>query len=261
MASGSLDLRALDAVLPTEARGNLSGTVFLNFKNTVGNARFEGRYADFPVSGQARLNGDRLIASARITGGTLEGLILEGAILPRLNATARWQGTQASLRGTVTNFNFDLSGPLPKLVLEPLQAAGLTLPPDSLRLDGRFDGGTVTARGSFGTLEINDAQYRDGVVRASYRGDVRGTYRNENFVLNGVSGTMRYTSGGTNATFKGRSLTGKLEGQSLTLNDYQLEAYLKPNGVLGLNLRAAQGFTRCAGRCDPRCTADRQRQT
>jgi hypothetical protein len=244
MASGSLDLRALDAVLPTEARGNLSGAVFLNFKNTAGNARFEGRYADFPVFGQARLNGDRLTASARITGGTLEGLILEGAILPRLNATARWQGTQASLRGTITNFDFDLSGPLPKLALGPLQAAGLTLPPDSLRLRGRFDSGVVTARGSFGTLEINDAQYRDGVVRASYRGDVRGMYRNENFVLDGVSGTIRYASDGANATFKGRSLTGKLERQSLTLNDYRLEAHLKPNGVLGLNLRAAQGFTR-----------------
>jgi autotransporter translocation and assembly factor TamB len=245
-ASGSLDLAALDALLPPQARGNLSGTVSVNFKNTVGNAVFDGRYADFPIFGRAALRGRDLTASARVTGGTWNGLSLEGALLPKLDARASWRGLNARANGTFSSLGFTVNGTLSDALpgLEALGAAGVDLGHPRVRLIGRFEDGAIRASGTVGALRITRASYRNGNLEARYTGDLEAQYRGEPVLLGGLDGSARFQDGKLTVSTRGEAFQGRLEGQNIELGTYTLGARLMPNGRLEADLNAAQAFTR-----------------
>lgn len=249
-ASGSLDLAAMDAVLPPEARGNLSGTVSVDLKNTVGNAIFDGRYADFPVSGRAALRGDAVTTSARVTGGTLSGLSLEGRVLPNLDASASWRGLKARASGTFSSIGFTVDGAITDKLpgLEGLNTAGVDLGNPGVHLDGRLQNGAITASGTIKspgqTLRVTRSSFRDGVLEVCYAGDLEAQYRGDPVLLRGLDGDASFRDGTLRVSTRGTRLNGTLEGQDLQLERYVLKAGLEPDGTLKADLNAALAFAR-----------------
>jgi hypothetical protein len=248
-ASGSLDLTALDALLPPEARGNLSGTVTVDFRNTVGDAVFDGRYADFPISGRAALRGQNLTASARVTGGTFSGLSLEGAILPTINARASWRGLNARANGTFSGLGFTVDGALSDTLpgLETLRTAGIKLGKPRVRMVGRFQDGAINASGSVGALRVTRASYRGGALEARFAGDLEARYQGQPVLLRGLDGNARFQNGTLEVSTRGQHLKGVIQGRDIELLGYTLNATLGPNGKLKADLNAGQAITTISG--------------
>ncbi len=248
-ASGSLDLTALDALLPQEARGNLSGTVVVDFKNTAGNAVFDGRYADFPVSGRVALRGQNLTASARVTGGTFSDLALEGAILPTLNARASWRGLNARVNGAFSSLGFTVDGALSDSLpgIRALSAAGVSLGQPRVRLAGRFQDGAINAGGTVGALQVTRASYRDGALKAQFAGNLAGRYQGQPVLLRGLDGNAQFQDGTLKVSTRGQGLNGVIQGQDIELVGYTLNANLGPNGRLNADLNATQAITKISG--------------
>ena len=253
VASGSLDLAALDAVLPPNARGNLSGTVSVDFNKSVGNAVFSGRYADFPASGRAVLRGKTVAVSARVTGGTFSGLSLEGLVLPNLDARASWRGLRARATGAFSSINFTVDGAIADDLpgLEALGAAGIELGEPRVHLDGRVRNGAISASGfirsppgTARTLSLTQVSFRDGALEATYAGDLEGRYRDEPILLRGLNGSATFKDGRLEVSASGARLNGRLEGQDIELERYTIRAGLAPDGALRANLNAALAFTR-----------------
>ncbi len=253
VASGSLDLAALDAILPPNARGKLSGSVSVDFNKTIGNAVLSGRYADFPVSGRAVLRGSAVTASARVTGGTFSGLSLEGQVLPGLDARASWRGLKARATGAFSSIGFTVDGALADELpgLEALSAAGIDLGKPRVHLGGRVRNGAISASGFVrsppGTsrmLSLTQVSFRDGAFTAHYAGDLEGRYRDEPILLRGLNGSATFKDGRLEVSASGARLNGRLEGQDIELERYTIRAGLAPDGELDVNLNAALAFSR-----------------